>query len=187
MVNWIDEGHFISYNNEYFYVANKERGRFAYTYATIAGETEAAAEDIENLKPLSSDRLFQCAFGIPEGLLAYIKIPTDKARFGTDKLPEHTSSSRLIGWVDYTMSPYEEPSLDYTEFFTQKTGSLEFPRLTLYNKTKRRMRPVIFFEVNRMIITKVTHGETLEKLRKKLIPCRPIALTGLPSVAGGRG
>lgn len=185
---WLKEGHFVSFDGRFFWVVASEMGRFAHPWSTVVGgKSEATAEDIENLKPLSLDRLFQCAMGMPEGLYAYIKIPTDKSRYGTDKLPEQTSANRQVGWVDYTMSPFEAPSLEQTEFFTQKVGNYEYPRIILYNKTNRRMKPTVRFEVNRMILQEVTNAETVDKLKKKLIPCRPVTLTGLPSVRSGRG
>ena len=188
MTKWIEEGHFVSFDNRFFWVVGSEKSRYVYNWtAVLAGQTEAAAEDIENLKPLSLDRLFQIAMGVPDGILAYVKIPTDKARFGTDKVPEQSSSNRFVGWVDSNMSPFTRPSLTDTEFFTQKVGNYEFPRVVLYNQTKRRMKPSLRFDVNRMILQEVTNPETVDKLVKKFIPSRPLTLTGLPSVRSGRG
>lgn len=188
MTEFLKEGHFVSFDENYFWVSAAEKARYVYPWSVvIAGQTEAAAEDIENLKPLSMDRVFQCAMGVPEGVLAYIKIPTDKARFGTDKVPEQSSSNRYVGWIDNSISPFERPSLEATEFFTQKTGNYEYPRVILYNQTKRRMKPMLRFDINRMILQKISNPETVDKLSKKLIPSRPLTLTGLPSVRSGRG
>ena len=190
MKKWISEGHFLKIYDKFYYVDAAEVGFYEYTWSkSIDANTLSDPEDIEDLKPISLDRLFQCAFGVEEGVLAYINIPADKARFGTEKKPSQDSNNRRIGWIDYNSSPYEDPSLERTEFFTQKEGSFEYPRITIYNQLARRIKPHIFFMINRMKLIQIgeEEKELLQKLHKKLIPSRPLTLEGIEYVRSGKG
>ena len=67
-----------------------------------------------------------------------------------------------------------------------KDGSFDFPAFHAFNPTERTLRPVLNVLMNKMVIEKVVEPDTLLKLKKKLIPYRPITLGGLTAVRTGR-
>lgn len=189
---WFVEGDYLSFDSAYYMIIAAERSRYTYKWdATITAESLSSSNDITDLKPQSNERLFQVAFGINEGVSAYLKIPADKARFGLDQNPEQSSANREIGDVDFNMSPFEDPSLEDTEFFTQKQGTIEYPRMWLYNKTPRILTPELRFIVNHLILARLDpsnrkHKDLIDKLNRRILPSRPLTLDGMPTVRGGR-
>lgn len=191
MTGWLSEGYFIRLTTpekamkEFFFVDQVERAKYVYTWAaTIAKDTEDGPRNIEDLKPLATNRLYQCIFGVKTACYIYLNLPLDTRLWGTDKRPIASSSLRELGYRDYKDSPFEHPSF-VTEFFLQKDGSFDFPAVHAYNPTERTLKPKLNFLINMMVIEKVTEPETLEKLKRKLIPYRPITLGGIPPVRAG--
>jgi hypothetical protein len=192
MKGWLEEGFFVRlttperYTKEFFFVEQTEHARYKYTWAaTIAKDTEDGPRNIEDLKPLATDRLYQCIFGIKTACYIYLNLPLNTRMWGTDKRPIASSSLREVGYRTADESPYEQPSF-VTEFFLQKDGSFDYPGLYAYNPTERTLKPKINFLVNKTVIEKVTDAVVLEKLEKKLIPYRPITLGGIPPIRTGK-
>lgn len=184
---WLLEGHFLQLEDTFYFVRQKERARYVYKWEeTISSDSESGPYNIEDLKPLATDRLFQGIFGVRSSCLIYLNTPTDKRLWGTDKKPLATSSLREVGFVDKDISPFESPDFE-TEFWLQKGANFEFPAMYAYNPTNTNLRPQLRFEINMMRIEPVTEPETLDKLSKKLIPYRPITMGGVPASRTGRG
>lgn len=185
------EGHYIRLYDPtkeaytYYYITQREIADYVYTWpSSVPVNTESDPASIENLKPLSLNRLYQTIFGVSNGVLIYVDLPHGTRMRGTDKKPKASTDNREIGWIDHYKSPYRYPSF-VTEFFLQKGGSYEYPILYAYNGTKRALTPKLYFIQNKLIIDEIRDPDTLEKLRKRQIPCRPITLGGLPSTRTG--
>jgi len=192
MKGWLEEGFFIRLTTpeiatkEFYFVDRIEMSRYRFTWpATIATDTEDGPRNVEDLKPLATNRLYQGIFGIKTACYIYLNLPANTRMWGTDKRPIASSSLREVGYRDYKDSTFELPSF-VTEFFLQKDGSFDFPAVYSYNPTERTLKPQLNFLINKMIIEKVTDIETLKKLEKKLIPYRPITLGGIPPVRTGK-
>jgi len=192
MPTFLEEGYFIRLatpefeKKEFYFIEQAERARYVYKWAAaVSSNTEDGPRNIEDLKPLATNRLYQCIFGIKTGAYIYLNLPPNTRLWGTDKKPIATSSLRELGFRTNTESPYDYPSF-ITEFFLMKDGSFDFPAVHAFNPTERTLRPWLNILMNKMVIEKVTEAETLEKLRRKLIPYRPITLGGLSPVRTGR-
>lgn len=190
---WLSEGFYLRvYSPEtgeftFFVVEQREPSIYVHKWSEkIATNEESGPEDLENLKPLNLNRLDQVIFGIKGGCLIYLNLPHETRRWGTDKKPKATSDLRELGYVDEETSPYDHPSF-VTEFFLQKGGSFEYPHLYAYNPTPRTLKPHIRFEINQMVIKKITEPELLDKLRRKVVTYRPITLGGVPIRRTGPG
>ena len=192
MKGWLEEGFFIRLATpekgikEFYFVDRTEPARYEYVWgANIATDTEDGPRNVEDLKPLATDRLYQVIFGIKTACYIYLNLPLNARMWGLDKRPIASSSLREVGYRTLEESPFQWPSF-VTEFFLQKDGSYDYPGMYAYNPTERTLRPRLNFLVNKMVIDKVTDAAVLEKLERKLIPYRPITLGGIPPVRTGR-
>lgn len=174
----------------FYYVKQREQALYIHKWSEkISPNTESGPEDLEDLKPLALNRLDQVIFGVKTRCLIYLNLPHETRRWGTDKKPIATSDLREVGYVDETISPYEEPSF-LTEFFLQKGGAYEYPQFYAYNPTNRTLKPTLMFRINKLIVEEITrerYPELYEKLEKRVIPYRPITLGGVPVTRTGPG
>ena len=191
MPDWLEEGFFIRLatpefqKKEFYFIDQIERARYVYKWAVaIATDTEIGPVNVEDLKPLSTNRLYQCVFGIKTAAYVYLNLPLNTRLWGTDKKPIATSTLREVGFRDHEESPFDHPSF-ITEFFLMKNGSFDYPAFHAYNPTERSLRPELNILLNKMVIEKVVDPVTLEKLERRLIPYRPVTLGGLPPVRSG--
>jgi len=192
MPKFLEEGFFLRLTTperktkEFYFVDRAVIARYVFTWpATIAKDTEDGPRNVEDLKPLAIDRLYQGIFGIKTACYIYMNLPLNARLWGTDKRPIASSSLRAVGFRDLNDSPYENPTF-MTEFFLQKDGSFDYPAMYAYNPTERTLEPKLNFLINKLEIEKVTEPVVLEKLEKKLIPYRPITLGGIPPVRSGK-
>lgn len=192
MPTWLEEGYFIRLSTpefetkEFYYIDQAEKARYKFKWpASVASNTEDGPQNVEDLKPLATNRLYQGIFGIKSACYIYLNLPLNTRLWGTDKKPIATSSLREIGYRDHDESPFDQPTF-VTEFFLMKNGSFDYPALLAFNPTERALTPELNIIMNKMIIERVTDQETLAKLQKKLIPYRPITLGGLSSVRSGQ-
>jgi len=192
MPEWLKEGYFIrltspEFNTQEFdFIEQTERARYVFDWpSSIASNAEDGPRNVEDLKPLALNRLYQGIFGIKTGALIYLNLPLNTRLGGTDKKPIATSSLREVGFHDSDESPFDRPCF-VTEFFLMKDGSFDFPAFTAFNPTDRALTPSLNILLNKTVISKVTDTETLELLKKKRIPYRPITLGGLSPVRTGQ-
>lgn len=192
MPKWLEEGFFIRLwtpefeKKEFYFIERTESSTYQYKWAAaVSSNTEDGPRNVEDLKPLATNRLCQCIFGIKTAALIYLNLPPNTRLWGTDKKPIATSSLRELGFKDQEDSPFRYPSFS-TEFFLMKDGSFDFPAFHAFNPTERTLRPVLNILMNKMVIEKVVEPDALLKLKKKLIPYRPITLGGLTAVRTGR-
>jgi hypothetical protein len=192
MKGFLDEGFFIRLSTpefekkEFYFVEQTELSRYKFKWpSSIASNTENGPQNVEDLKPLATNRLYQGIFGIKSACLIYLNLPLNTRLWGTDKKPIATSSLREVGYRDHNESPFDQPSF-ITEFFLMKNGSFDYPAFLAFNPSERALTPELNIIMNKMIIEKVVDEVTLEKLVKKLIPYRPVTLGGLSSVRSGQ-
>lgn len=190
---WLIEGYFLKLYDPgmkeytYYWVAQRERAEYVHTWSgSITKDTESGPEALENLKPLSTGRLYQTVFGVETACLIYVDFPQGTRRWGTDKKTTASSSNRYIGWIDQIMTPYDHPTF-VAEMFLTKGGSYEYPNLYAYNPSGRSLTPKLHFIQNRCDLEVIDDVETMEKLDKKLIPYRFITLGGISPTRSGAG
>lgn len=146
------------------------------------------------------NQLWQMIFGILGQVYVYIEHPTDTHRHGVPKVPKPKAELREVSHYEEWMSPFLEPSF-ITEHILMRPG---FDRIGIsaYNPeaidmTEVRLNCMIaklltervgteeYGELNPPKIKnndskterlKIKWGETLEKLYKHQIPCRPLTL-----------
>lgn len=191
MPRWLEEGYFIRLyspefdTKEFYYVNQTERARYQFNWpASVPSNTENGPQNVEDLKPLSINRLYQGIFGIQSACYIYLNLPLNTRLWGTDKKPIATSALREVGFCDQDESPFKRPTF-VTEFFLMKDGSFDFPAFLAFNPTERALTPQLNILLNKCVIEKVNEPETLDKLKKKMIPYRPITLGGLSPVRTG--
>lgn len=178
---------------KFYHVEQAEYSRYVWRWQTSAGADDAVTsgaeegpQNIENLKPLSLDHLFEVVFGIKGPAYVYLNLPLETRLWGTSKVPIATSSNRRVGYLTQEDSPWEDPS-ERSLFYLQKGGSFEYPSFTVYNPINKEVVPEFKFEIAKCRIVPVTEPETLDKLQKKLIPYRPVHMGGLAPVRSGPG
>ena len=98
MPNWLEEGFFIRLSTpefekkEFYFIEQNERARYEYKWAaSVASNTEDGPRNVEDLKPLATNRLYQCIFGIKGASYIYLNLPLNTRLWGTDKKPIATS------------------------------------------------------------------------------------------------
>jgi hypothetical protein len=147
----------------------------------------------------NTNHIWQMIFGIRGQVYIYVELPTDIHRHGLPKLPKPTSEIRTISHFEEYMSDYNEPEF-ITEHFMMRPVT-ERINLSAYNPQNIDIKPWLNIFINKMVTERVgteQYGvlatpvfpenakvtemlkakwtETLQKLHKKQIPCRPISL-----------
>jgi len=146
------------------------------------------------------NHVWQVLFGIKGQVYIYVELPTDIHRHGVPKKPKPSLALRAVSHFQEYMSPYHDPSF-ITEHIMMKPG-YDRINLSAYNPNAIDMTDVkLNFFISRMITERVgteRYGryntvtvrndaeltalmnakwqETLEKLWKRQIPCRPLTL-----------
>lgn len=147
----------------------------------------------------NQNHLWQVIFGIMGQVYIYIELPTDTHRHGIPKIPKPNTIHRDVSHFEEWMSPFMEPSF-VTEHFMMRPETLQIG-LDAFNPNAIAMTPQLNFFISSMVTERVgteEYGElstpfiendksktdrlaykwkdTLEKLYKQQIPCRPITL-----------
>jgi len=145
------------------------------------------------------NQIWQTIFGIDGQVYIYVEIPTDIHRHGLPKVPKPRRELRTVSHFEEYLSPFYEPSF-LTEHILMKPG---FDRINLsaYNPQPIAMTPSLNWIVAKLqtervgteeygvLRTPVIEGdtdkterirqkweETLDKLYRHQIPCRPLTL-----------
>jgi len=197
---WLVEGMYLSYildNVTYYeYIVARDFAHYVYTWPeSIDPYSESGPYIVEKLlitlgynREANKNYIWQVIFGLDGQVYLYIELPTDIHRHGLPKAPKPSRDLREVSHFEEWMSPYHEPSF-ITEHFLMRPG---YDRMCLsaYNPNDISITPRIRFMVNKMVTERVgvvrngrlepTEGrfaETLEKLHKHVIPCRPVTLS----------
>lgn len=183
-----DEG-----TKKFYSVVQSEFARYVWRWqdssgadVAVIGGQESGPYNIENLKPLSLEHLFEIVVGIKGPAYVYLNLPLETRLWGTSKVPIATTANRRVGYISQEDSPWEDPSYNGL-FYLMKGGSFEYPSFTVYNPINKTICPELKFDLAKCGIAAVTEPETLDKLYKKLIPYRPVSFGGLAPVRTGPG
>ena len=211
--SWIQEGHFISYFREstkiYEHVISKDFGHWEFDWpesiTRLAGESGPFVPD--NLEitrgydnSTNTNQIWQILFGINYQVLIYIELPTDIHRHGIPKAPKPSTSMRRTSHFNEWMSPWHEPSF-ITEHFMIRPETQQVA-ISAYNPNRITITDLkLNFILNKMITERIgTEGvsdmgqyvitpsrprfqEVLDKLTKRVIPCRPLTILGVRAPA----
>ena len=92
MPKWLEEGFFIRLatpefqTKEFYFIEQVEPSTYQYKWAAaVSSNTEDGPRNVEDLKPLATNRLYQCIFGIKTAALIYLNLPPNMRLWGTDK------------------------------------------------------------------------------------------------------
>lgn len=208
---WIKEGHFISFIRDgvYFFefVQQRDWGHWEYDWPeTIATVTESGP-DVPALLEITkgydertnTNQIWQLIFGIKGQIYLYVELPTDLHRHGIPKRPKPGTTQWTVSHYEEWMSPFHEPSF-ITEHFMMRPETLQMA-LSAYNPNNISLTDVkLNFMINKMITERVgtvQNGvispsssrwtEALEKLYRRVIPCRPITLMPVRAPAEAPG
>ena len=212
--SWIKSGHFISYYDEsvqYFeYVRQRDMAHWEYDwYEDIAAGSESGPVVPTNLeitqgyqKSTNTNRIWQMIFGIKSQAFIYIELPTDLHRHGIPKEPKPTSNNRRVSHFTEWMSPFNEPSF-ITEHFLMRPA-LDYIGLDAYNPTGIALTDLTLnFFISKLVTERVGSAtptdegmlieptsqrwaEAMDKLWRRVIPCRPLTLMPVRAPAVGR-
>lgn len=197
---WIREGYFISFQVEgvwyYEYVMQRDFAHWEWDwFETIASGVESGPyipADLEITKGYDevtfTNQIWQMIWGMKGQVLLYVELPTDTHRHGIPKQPKPNSTNRRTSHFEEWMSPYDEPSF-VTEHFLMRPD-VDRINLSAYNPHAEPETDLrINFFINKLKTERLGTGtcgevtatrpcwqETLEKLYKRQIPCRPISL-----------
>lgn len=212
---WIKDGHFISYirDNTRFYehVTARDFAHYEYVWpesvAALSTSGPFVPDDLEITKGYDksnkSNQLWQMIFGIKGQVYIYIELPTDIHRHGLAKRAKPSSDLREVSHFEEWMSSYHEPTF-ITEHFMMRpdTQQIDF---SLYNPQSITMRNVkLNIMISKMITERIgtievsgssivqnpsndNYREILDKLYKRLVPCRPITLMPVRAPAEAPG
>jgi len=203
---WLKEGHFISYlvaNVHYFeHVLMRQLAHYEWDWSdangvaeTILANSEAGPvvptflEVTKEYDPRTGEnRIWQVIWGMKGQVYLYVELPTDTHIHGLPKMPKPRTDHRRVSHFEEWMSPFNEPSFITEHFMMRPT----FDRIAFsaFNPNdQKETNLVLNFFINNIITERVgtvTNGaiepfsdrwaETLDKLWKRLIPCRPITL-----------
>jgi len=208
---WLKEGMYISYTIErvtyYERVFMRDWARYVYTLPTVEpGETTEGniPDDLEVTRGYDErshlNHIWQIIFGIKGQVYIYIQLPTDVKRHGTAKRPWPSKEFREVAHYEEWMSPFYEPTF-VTEHFLKRPETYRIS-IDAYNPTNVSITPKLNFIIAKLVTERIgveyydegglhlepTHPrwkEVLEKLYKRLIPCRPISIlpVRLPAAA----
>lgn len=197
---WIKEGHFISFNVEgvtyYEQCIQRDFAHWEYPwFETIQPGIESGPQVPEYLEITKSydensftNQIWQLIWGMKGQALLYVELPTDTHRHGIPKQPKPSALNRRVSHFEEWMSPYFEPSF-ITEHFMMRPD-LDRINFSAYNPMAQAMQNLVLnFFINKMKTERIgtayngttaptrdRWADTLDKLYRKLIPCRPISL-----------
>jgi hypothetical protein len=201
---WIKEGHYLVFNQNntriFEYVWARDEAHYEYdwpeTIASLSTSGPFVPPDLEITKgydkATNTNQLWQLIFGIKGQVYIYVELPTDIHRHGIPKRPKPTSDLREVSHFEEWQSCFHEPTF-ITEHFMMRpdTPHIDF---SAYNPNAIAMPDVrLNLFINKMINerigtvgvengqvvqnpSKTIYAELLDKLYRKLIPCRPITL-----------
>jgi hypothetical protein len=138
----------------------------------------------------NENRIWQVIFGIKGQVYIYVELPADTHRHGLPKVPKPRSNLPRVSHFEEWMSPFDEPSF-ITEHFMMRPDldRIAFSAYNPNNQVAQEGKVTLNFFINSMVTERVgtvVNGslnptssrwqETLDKLWRGLIPCRPITL-----------
>ena len=197
---WIKEGYFISFLVEgvsYFErVVLRDFAHWEYPwFETITPGVESGPQVPDLLEVTKgydaascTNQIWQVIWGMKGQALLYVELPTDTHRHGIPKQPKPSSVNRRVSHYEEWMSPYDEPSF-ITEHFLMRPD-VDRINFSAYNPNAQDEPDLILnFFINKMKTERLgmatngtvtpsqsRWGDTLDKLYRGLIPCRPISL-----------
>lgn len=196
---WIKEGYFISYLQDsiwyYEYVIMRDFAHWEYPwFEAIPSYTESGPQVPDLLEITKGydqntyeNQIWQLIWGMKGQCLLYVELPTDTHRHGIPKQPKPGSFNWRVSHYEEWMSPYDEPTF-LTEHFMMRDDLAQI-NLSAYNDNPQTITPVLNFFINKLRTQRIgmaTCGnqtptqpcwaDTLDKLYRKVIPCRPISL-----------
>ena len=208
---WLMEGHYITYSRDdviyYEHIIRRDLAHYVYdwpeTIASGVQSTPVAPPYLELTKGYESssgiNQVWQMIFGIHKQVYIYLELPTDTHRHGLPKLVKPGSSSTWkVSHFEEWMSPFTEPSF-ITEHFMMRPG---YDRILFeaYNPQDVTLTPRLNFFIAKLqterlgsempgrapVARSQRWAEVLDKLYRRVIPCRPITLDPVtaPAEAG---
>lgn len=197
---WIKEGHFISFLVEgisyYEHVVMRDFAHWEHPWFETIPTLRESGPQVPELLELTKgyqektfeNQVWQVIFGIKGQVFVYIELPTDTHRHGIPKQPKPSSVNWRVSHFEEWMSPYDEPSF-ITEHFMMRPD-VDRINFSVYNPNAQDEPDLVLnFFINKMKTQRigtvqngkqepnhVKWSDVLDKLYRKLIPCRPISL-----------
>jgi len=212
---WLKEGYFISYIKEnvrfYEYITARDFAHYEYVWpesiAPLSTSGPFIPDDLEITKGYDasnrSNQMWQIIFGIKGQIYIYVELPTDIHRHGLAKRAKPSSDLREVSHFEEYMSSFHEPTF-LTEHFMMRTETFKID-FSAYNPQSITMRNIrLNIMLNKMILERIgtievsgssvvqkpsneNYREILDKLYKRLVPCRPITLLPVRAPAEAPG
>jgi len=198
--DWLRPGYFISYIKDrvryYEHITQRDLGHWEYAWPETIDPTTTSGPFVPETLEITrgydavnhTNRLWQMIFGIKGQSLVYIEMPTDIHRHGIPKDPKPSAANRFTSHFEEYMSPFYEPTFLTEHFFMRpETQQIAFDA---YNPdaiadTDLRLNIILAKLATERIgtssagiitPTEARWTETLDKLYKRAIPCRPITI-----------
>jgi len=201
---WLREGWFLTYfrDNTRFYehIVARDFAHYEYdwpeTISALSTSGPYVPDDLEITKGYDasnrSNQLWQLIFGIKGQVYIYVELPTDIHRHGLPKRAKPSSDLREVSHFEEFMSSFHEPTF-MTEHFMMRPDTLKID-FSAYNPQNIAMPNVkLNIMINKMITERIgtievsgssvvqipaneQYREVLDKLYRRLVPCRPITL-----------
>jgi len=134
-------------------------------YGNIAGK--------KILNPRDKHLILQNAYGIYPDVRAYLENPTN---YPVGGLPQEAPSENYrVGVITQADSPYDNPSLDRTEFWVLMNLA-DVPRLHIYNPHDIDLTVYVKLMINKLVVEPVTDRETVNQLERRIKPSTPVYL-----------
>lgn len=167
----LKEGYYVQISGDFFQIIAKEPFRYVTDsstaeFSSVANGSESGYQNIENLEP-DEGRLYQCLFGVADGLEYFFKIPTGTDRWGIDE-------DKDIGFIDNILSPHFAPNPNFEVFLVENI----YPAVNAKNSTGVAVTPKLYAEGFKYDLREVT-AEEYDDLTKNKRPFTIITIGGV--------
>jgi len=185
---FLQEGYFVRLRGEDYrtYIDEKFPEKYAFLYLeaeeripdwvftlpAVDPGADSGVVELENLYTEKLDLLYQWFFGLRFPGKLYIEYPMGEKAFTHDKFTWDVKRRPETSYFDNRKSPFHFPSA-LTELFILKGVTVG---VVYYNDTEKRAAQQLNFVGKMFRFSLVTDRDLLNKLEKKVIPYRPIAL-----------
>jgi hypothetical protein len=198
--DWIKPGHYISFLRDniryYEHVVQRDFAHWEYDWPETVNATSTSGpyipDDLEITRGYDdrtfTNRIWQMIFGIKGQSLVYVELPTDLHRHGIPKDPKPSTNNRFTSHYEEYMSPFYSPSFLTEHFMIRpETQQIAFDAYNPDATNDYDLRLNIMIaklgterigtsQAGIVVPTQDRWNDVLDKLYRRIIPCRPITI-----------
>ena len=187
MTEWVQKGYFLDLGEIPVEIRPTKEFRFAFVVrrrmteleeltvslsANSEGVLDFDSAELRGLLRPEEDMIIQAAFGFYPDAKAYLEHPTD---YQVGKLPTEVPSEKWrVGIIRQYDSPYENPSLEKTEFWILPATGYYIPKIHFLEIYGKATTVYVRLLLNLLKIESVKDAETIKQLERRIKPSTPV-------------